>query len=235
LLFLDYDGTLVMHNEDPEEARPGKKLLKVLENILALRNTRVVIISGRNRKVLEKWFGHLSIDFAAEHGLFIKEKYKTWRMLKPISKNWKKKILPILHKYEEKLPGAFIEDKEYSVAFHYRKAEPLSAAMRIQQLIHHLENFISSMDIQILKGSNILEVRNAGIDKGVAALLWLQQFKTIPEFLMAIGDDVTDEDLFRVMPDEAYTIKVGTHPSYARYNLDSPEEVFNLLTEFSKS
>ncbi len=235
LLFLDYDGTLVMHNANPEEAKPGKKLLKVLEKILSLKNTRIVIISGRNRKVLQKWFGHLSIDFAAEHGLFIKERNKNWRLLKPIRKNWKKKIIPILHKYEEKLPGSFTEDKEYSVAFHYRKAEPAFADMRIQQLIHHLENFITNMDIQILKGNNILEVRNSGIDKGVAALHWLEQFKTKPEFLISIGDDLTDEDLFRVMPAGAYSIKIGSHPSYAKYNLQSPEEVFNLLTEFSNS
>ncbi|MEP7169905.1 MAG: trehalose-phosphatase, partial [Bacteroidota bacterium] len=235
LLFLDYDGTLVVHHEDPETTKPGEKILKVLKKIIAVKNTRVVIISGRNRQALNKWFGHLPIDLAAEHGLYIKEKNKTWRLLKPIRKNWKKKIVPILHKYEEKLPGSFTEEKEYSVAFHYRKCEPAIAERRIQELIHHLENFISNMDVHILKGKYVIEIRNAGIDKGVAALHWLEKFKKKPDFILSVGDDLTDEDLFRVMPPGAHSIKVGVAPSYAKFNLQNLDEVFNLLSEFSNS
>ncbi len=234
LLFLDYDGTLVSHHVNPEKTKPGKPSLKLLEKILRIPDTRIVIISGRNRLTLHKWFGHLPLDFAAEHGLFIRERNKGWQMLKPIRKNWKKKILPILRKYEEKLPGAFTEEKEYSVAFHYRKAEPLFAATRLQELIHHLENFTSNMDVQLLKGNQVLEVRNAGIDKGVAAMYWLEQLRMNPGFILAIGDDSTDEDLFRVMPPGAYSIKVGYQASYAKFNLQNPLEVFQLLSEFSQ-
>ncbi|HKR03764.1 MAG TPA: bifunctional alpha,alpha-trehalose-phosphate synthase (UDP-forming)/trehalose-phosphatase [Bacteroidia bacterium] len=235
LLFLDYDGTLVKHHENPEATIPGERILRVLKKIISLKNTRIIIISGRSRQILQKWFGHLPIDLAAEHGLFIKERNKNWHLLKPIRKNWKKKILPILHRHEEKLPGSFTEEKDYSVAFHYRKSEPAIAEKRMQELVHHLENYISNMDVQILNGKYVLEVRNSGIDKGVAALHWLEQLRTKPDFVLSIGDDVTDEDLFRVMPDGAYSVKVGVVPSYAKLNLESLEDVFNLLSEFSNS
>jgi len=81
----------------------------------------------------------------------------------------------------------------------------------------------------VLEGNKVLDVKNSGINKGRAAMHWLS--KEMWDFIFAVGDDWTDEDMFGVLPDYAYSIKVGLRPSVARYNLKSPKEVVALLEE----
>ena len=231
-IFLDYDGTLVEHASHPDLAQPDEELYSLLKKLSARKNVTVVVISGRSKTVLDKWFGNLPIDLVAEHGVFVKEKNKTWHLLKPVLKSWKKKIIAVMKSFAEKLPGALIEEKEFSVAFHYRKCEPALALLRVRELTNHLMNFTSNMNVQLVHGSKTLEVRNAGIDKGIAALHCLSKNKEQNPFIIAIGNDQTDEDIFRAMPSNAFTIKVGTTPSYARFNLNNPTEVRDLLTRF---
>lgn len=233
-IFLDYDGTLVEHKHHPIEVIPDEELLVLLLNLTKLKRTSIIVISGRNRTFLDQWFGKVPISLVAEHGVFIKENGKDWKLLKPVRKNWKKKIAPILHSFVEKLSGSFVEEKEYSIAFHYRKSEPELASLRVKELMNQLMSFTSNMDVQMIAGSKTLEIRNSGIDKGVAAMHWLGGTKKEPRFVLAIGNDQTDEDLFRSLPLDAYTIKVGTFPSYAKYNLNSPQEVREFLDNLTE-
>ena len=233
-LFLDYDGTLTPYAGHPEDAMPGKELIKTIKRLSHFDNTSLIIISGRDRRTLEKWFGRLPVSLIAEHGLFIKEQAGHWRLLRPIRKNWKKKIIPILHLYVGKLPGSFIEEKEYSLVFHYRNCEAALAELRVKELTDQLVNFTTNMDVQVLNGNKALELRNAGVEKGVAALHWLSQKNKKPHFTLSVGDDVTDEDLFRVMPENAFSIKVGQEPSYAKYNLYNSAEVLDLLNRLGR-
>ena len=231
IIFLDYDGTLVEHALQPDTAYPDKELLHLLTKLSARKNISVVLISGRDKSILDKWFGHLPVELVAEHGVFIKERNKSWRLIKPVRKNWKKKIIPVMKLFTEKLSGAFIEEKEYSLAFHYRKSEPALASLRVKELINHLMSLTSNMDLQLVNGSRTLEIRNAGIDKGVAAMHWLSQITKYPRFILAIGNDQTDEDIFRSLPSDAHSIKVGMQPSYAKYNLNNPLEVRTFLSK----
>lgn len=229
-LFLDYDGTLIPFADTPAEAVPGKNLLLILEQLAEVENTEVILISGRNRSFLEKHFGHLPVSLVAEHGLYIRNINSEWQLFKPIHRNWKRKIIPILEQYTTKLPGSFVEEKEFSIVFHYRRSEPARAMMIARQLMNHLLTFTLNLDIQVemLKGNKVLEVKNAGIDKGLAAMLWLPE-NLNDTFVLAAGDDITDEKLFRVMPNSAYTIKVGQSPSQAIYTLHQPGELIQLL------
>ncbi|MEP7264067.1 MAG: bifunctional alpha,alpha-trehalose-phosphate synthase (UDP-forming)/trehalose-phosphatase [Bacteroidota bacterium] len=229
-LFLDYDGTLIPFADTPSEAVPGEYLLSILQELAESENTEVILISGRNRSFLEKHFGHLPVSLVAEHGLYIRRVNTEWQLFKPIHRNWKRKIIPVLEQYTTKLPGSFIEEKEFSVVFHYRRSEPVRAITIARQLMNHLLSFTLNLDIQVemLKGNKILEVKNAGIDKGLAAMLWLPE-KINNTFVLAAGDDITDENLFRVMPSSAYTFKVGQSPSQAIYTLNDPEELIQLL------
>ena len=229
LIFLDYDGTLTEHAVRPELAEPDKELFMLLKKLSRKKNLSVIIISGRNKSVLDKWFGRLPVELVAEHGVFIKERRNGWRLLKPVRKAWKKKIIPVMKLVTEKLPGSFIEEKEFSVAFHYRKSEPALASLRVKELINHLINLISNMDVQLINGNKVLEVRSAGIDKGVAVLHWLSKPGKRPRFILAIGNDMTDEDMFRALPYDSYSVRVGMSPSYARYNLSNPKAVRDLL------
>lgn len=234
-LFLDYDGTLVSTIDHPPDAAPGKKLLDVLNNLTSQKKTEVVIITGRDKRSIEKWLGHLPVHFIAEHGAWLRMKNKKWAILKPVRKNWIKKMIPVLNSYAEKLPGSFVEVKDFSLVFHYRKSDPAFADLRIKELMNHLVTFTSNMDIQIVQGNYIVELRNAGIDKGVAAMHWLNKLKNEPAFILAIGDDSTDEDLFRVMPAGAYSLRVGFSSTYALNNIRTTAEVIDLLSELTNS
>lgn len=235
LIFLDYDGTLTPFVAYPADAAPSEELKMCLTEITQIPNTRVVLMSGRDRQTMSQWFSDLPVDMAAEHGLYIKQTRHLWRLLKPVRKTWKKKVRPILDHYAEKLPGAFVEEKEYSLVFHFRKSDAHSASVRIKELTNHLVSFTANMDLQLLFGNKILEVRNAGIDKGVAAMSWFSTAEQRPDFILAIGDDVTDEDMFKAMPEAAVTIKVGLHPSHATYNLATHNDVIDFLRELRTS
>jgi trehalose 6-phosphate synthase/phosphatase len=87
----------------------------------------------------------------------------------------------------------------------------------------------SNIDVQIIPGNKVIEVRNAGINKGVAGKYFYD--KGFYDFVMAIGDDWSDEDLFRALPAESYTIRVGMVASYARFNLFERKEVIALLND----
>lgn len=228
-LILDYDGTLIPIADRPEGAQPDRDLLLLLQRLSGLRDIQVVILSGRDRPTLDHWFSTLPIHLVAEHGLLIKEVRKKWRLLKPVRRQWKRKILPILSAYVEKLPGSFVEEKEYSLVFHYRKASAEPASFRVKELMDRLVNYTTNMDLQVQEGDKALEVRNAGVDKGLAAMQFISDKGRQSDFILAIGDDRTDEDLFRALPQEAFSIKVGMQPSYARFNLPDTAAVHELL------
>lgn len=231
ILFLDYDGTLVPFVNHPEDASPDKKLMHVLEKLTSTKNTEVIIISGRDRHTLKEWFSHLPVNLVGEHGIWLKEKNHAWRLLKPVRSNWKKKIIPIMNHFAERLPGSYVEEKEYSVVFHYRRSEPVFASLRVKELVNHLMSFTTNLDIQMLNSNHALEMRNAGSDKGVAALHWLSKIKKNNHFILAAGDDWTDEDLFRTMPPEAFTIKIGQQSTYALINIAKQDDLVNLLND----
>jgi len=232
LIFLDYDGTLVPFSQNPETAKPDGKLLNMLSDLTKNEMTDFVLISGRDKDTLQKWFGELDLEIIAEHGAWLKEKNKNWGMIKPLLNNWKPQIFSILEMYEDRLPGSFIEEKEFSLAWHYRGADPELASIRTKEIIDHLLRFTANIDIQVLQGNKVIEVRNAGVNKGIAGLKWISRCNY--DFIMAVGDDWTDEDLFKVLPDNAYSIKVVQQlpdHSYSKYYLPNHLEVIELLNQ----
>jgi trehalose 6-phosphate synthase/phosphatase len=229
LLLLDYDGTLVPLVNHPKNAMPTEEL-KILLKLLAQQpGMESVLISGRDRNVLQNWFGGLGVNLVAEHGVWIREKNEDWKMLKPLNNEWKPKILPLLEMYTDRLPGSFIEEKEFSIAWHYRMADPERASIIAKELVDDLVNFTANIDVQVLQGNKVVEARNAGLNKGDAGLYWTA--KDEYDFILAAGDDLTDEDLFKALPESAYTIKVGNTQSYAKFNLYNHTELIKLLQE----
>jgi trehalose 6-phosphate synthase/phosphatase len=226
LLFLDYDGTLMPFNKDPEKVKPDEELLNILEKLNSDPKNKVVIISGRDKESLDKWLSHLSIDMVAEHGVWLKEGRPFWSLFEYMTDEWKADIKPILEMYVDRTPGSFIEHKDYSLVWHYRKADVAFGELRSRELINHLQYMLSNSNIKILEGDKVIEVKNAEINKGKAAIKWLQQEY---DFILSVGDDWTDEDTFNVMPESAYTLKVGYSPTLAKYNIESQEELRVLL------
>ncbi len=230
-LLLDYDGTLVPFVADPKLARPDAELLELLGALGAAAGNEVAIVSGRPRRDLEEWFGALPIALVAEHGVWLRPKDGEWRMLKLITTDWKDRVRPILQVYVDRLPGALLEEKEFSLAWHYRKADPDQASLRAQELLDDLSGFTRNIDVQVLEGNKVLEVRNTGVSKGSAATEWLGGQDA--DFILAIGDDWTDEDLFRALPPTAYSVRVGLAQTAAKYHLGSHTAVRGLLRQLA--
>ena len=233
ILFLDYDGTLSPFKERPETAVPGAILLATLSALAEDPRNNLVIVSGRHRDLLHKWFGSLSIGIVAEHGAWIRERDKEWLPAVKVESNWKEKVRPILRSYEDRLPGSFAEEKEFSLVWHYRAADPELASVRSKELADELGYFTENTELQVLQEGKSIEVRNVGIDKGIAAKLLLSE-KTF-DFVLAVGDDLADEELFKVLPEKSYSIKVGLAKSYAKFNLKNHREVVQLLTDLTKT
>jgi trehalose 6-phosphate synthase/phosphatase len=228
-LLLDYDGTLVPFVEDPKQARPDAELMDLLRGLGASGGNQVAIVSGRPRWELEEWFGQLPVSLVAEHGVWVRPQGGEWRVLKALKAEWKDRLRPILQAYVERLPGALLEEKEFSLAWHYRGAAPEQAMRCSRELIEALTRLTVSNGVQVMEGNKVLEVRIMGVSKGTAAVEWLRSLGA--GFVLAIGDDRTDEDLFCALPATAYSVRVGLAQTAARYYIDNHQAVRHLLRE----
>lgn len=227
LLFLDYDGTLVPLAATPDLAQPDPGLVELLAGLAADGRNEVVIVSGRDRDALTAWFGNLGIGLVAEHGACVREPGRPWQAMVSSDARWKERVRPILDRYVHRTPGALVEEKEFSLAWHYRMAGPHAARSRAPELKHLLVNLTANLELSVLEGDRVIEVKASAFDKGQAAVTWLGRKEW--DFVLAVGDDRTDEDMFGALPEGAYTIKVGTEPSHARFGVAAAADVRALL------
>jgi trehalose 6-phosphate synthase/phosphatase len=230
-LLLDYDGTLVPFAAEPKLAQPDLELMQTLTALGADPANQVTIISGRPRRTLEEWFGRLPVSLIAEHGVWLRNKAADWRMLKPMTADWKARVRPIFELYVDRLPGALLEEKEFSLAWHYRRTDPEQASQRAKELMDDLAGYTRNIDVQVFEGNKVIEIRNAGVNKGSAGLEWLSGHAA--DFILGVGDDWTDEDLFRALPPSAFSVRVGVAHTAARYYLSGPVTVRKMLHELS--
>ena len=225
VLFLDYDGTLVPIRELPELAVPDVPIMDLTDRLSSL--TEVVIISGRNRDFLDKWFSNLNLTLVAEHGAFIKKPGKEWESALGGNDAWKEKIMPTMKRFTNRCKGSFVEEKRVSLSWHYRNADEDLSSLRAIELKNELERQILNMPLQIIDGHKVVEVKMAGYNKGTAASKLIST--GIYDFILAIGDDKTDEELFEALPDTAVTIKVGKGPTKASYNFLKQSSVVSFI------
>ena len=228
LILLDYDGTLVGFHPDPQRAAPDQELRLLLRALTEVPNTRVVLISGRDRGTLDKWLGQLPVDFITEHGVWLRAAGEEWELFQTMQNDWMRDLRPVLELYVARTAGSFIEEKDYSLVWHYRRADADLGEVRARELLAHLAFMTANTDLQVMEGNKVLEIKNSGINKGTAAARWLARYPA--DFILALGDDRTDEDTFRALPPEAYTVKVGNGArSLARFSIGTPAEVRQLL------
>lgn len=229
VLFLDYDGTLVGFARNPKDAVPDRKLIELLTQLATLQNTTVAIVSGRDAKMLDHWFGELPLMLVAEHGAAIKRKGDTWQYTDDSDQSWKKLIRPTLEMFTKRCPGSFVEEKKHTLAWHYRKVETDLGFMRSRELLDNLFHLVRNVQLQVIDGNKVIEVRVSGIDKGAATKKLMLEENY--DFAMAIGDDKTDEDMFRALADKAVTIKVGSGHSLAKGYIRNQQDVIQFLNE----
>ncbi|HVV06791.1 MAG TPA: bifunctional alpha,alpha-trehalose-phosphate synthase (UDP-forming)/trehalose-phosphatase [Puia sp.] len=234
ILLLDYDGTLVPFAKFPGAAAPTPDVLEILSAISDNPLNEIYIVSGRDSHTLEKWFSGMSVGLIAEHGAKVRHKNGAWETaVNDPAEDWKSKMEKIMQGYVDKCPHTFIERKDYSIAWHYRNADLGDGAVRARELYDDLIGPANQMSLNVLNGHKVIEVRLKGINKGAA----INRIVTSAnyDFILCIGDDETDEDMFKKLagrPD-AFTIKVGNEASFAKYNLHNPAMVQALLQTVS--
>jgi trehalose 6-phosphate synthase/phosphatase len=144
-----------------------------------------------------------------------------------MSDDWKPRVRPVLDLFVDRTPGSFIEEKHYSMAWHYRAIHPSHGQARAAEMKESLAALARDLDLTVLEGNRVLEIKSARVNKGTAAHRWM--CREDDDFVLAIGDDRTDEDMFEMAPERAWTIKVGTGPTHASFSVREVADVQDLL------
>lgn len=231
ILLLDYDGTLVGFQKNPKHVYPDEALLNILDKLSENEKNELVLISGRDKDTFDEWFGTKPYTLIAEHGLWKRNTDKSWDLQAKVENSWKNTLRPVIEFYVDRTPGTFIEEKNYSLVWHFRKSDPELGNKRALELKEELTSFIANHNLEILEGNKVIEVKVSGINKGVAALDMIR--KQDNEFILCIGDDWTDEHMFEVLPESATTIKVGQAHTKAKYSVKNNLEVRDLLEKLA--
>ena len=228
ILFLDYDGTLMPFSSAPWLATPDEDLLGLLDQLSRRPNTRVVIVTSRSRASIESLLGGVGVDIAAENGAWVRVDGKWQLAIATKDVSWKQEVIRIFSTYTKRTPGSFIEEKDFSVTWHYRSAPEGLGEERASELVEVLGRFAAvHPDLAVVRLPKAVEVRLAELSKARAAQYWLSRDKY--DFVLAAGDSEDDEALFASLPQDAVTIKVGQPPTRARYVVLSPRELREAL------
>nr|WP_293294886.1 bifunctional alpha,alpha-trehalose-phosphate synthase (UDP-forming)/trehalose-phosphatase [Allomuricauda sp.] len=232
ILFLDYDGTLAGFHKDPQKASPDEELYQLLDALHNQENTTVFLISGRDKQTFGRWFLPKKYNMIVEHGVWISKNGDEFKMLEQVKGEWMGKIRPVLESFVDRTPGSFIEEKNYSLAWHYRNTDPDFGDKRATELNTVLRSLIGNDDISVLNGNKVMEIKNSNVNKGRAATRMLTEDDY--DFVFAIGDDWTDEFMFQELPETAITVKVGLKKTHAKYHVENTTRVRQLLKRFTK-
>ncbi|KAL3501210.1 hypothetical protein ACH5RR_035659 [Cinchona calisaya] len=241
-IFLDYDGTVVPQSSIIKA--PSPDVIAVLDELSSDPKNTVFIVSGRGRTSLGEWLSPCdSLGIAAEHGFFLRwNKTSDWESL-AADLDWKQIVEPIMKLYTEATDGSSIETKESALVWHHHEADPDFGSCQAKELLDHLENVLANEPAVVKRGHHIVEVKPQGVTKGLVAdkiLNMMVNKGKPPDFVMCIGDDRSDEDMFESIlsiisglslpsAPEIFACTVGQKPSKAKYYLDDTVDVVRLL------
>lgn len=226
LLLFDYDGTLTPIVSRPEDAAPTPELLTLLRRLA--KRASVVVLSGRSRADLERWLGKIPVTLIAEHGATMRNKTtKKWTPAPGLSTDWQPRVLKLLQKAAKAVPGSHVEQKTWALVWHYRQSTAYRAEAQLALLRAQLRVLQTQHDFKVKTGKKIIEVSPAAISKGRAATDLLAGH----DFVLAAGDDTTDEDMLRALPESSWTIKIGRGKTAAHYRLSNPAELLSVFDD----
>lgn len=234
VLFIDYDGTLVPIRPTPAEARISEKEREFLLWASALPGVRVVVVSGRPRNFLREQLRDIPVTLAPEHGAQVIDRVegRVKNLVRTDFRSWFKSALAFMQQVTDRVPGSFIEQKTFSLAWHYRRAPKEYGDFQAQRMVAELRSILADLPATVLAGKKVIEVRATEADKGLFAK-WFLQRKEQPKDRLAvgIGDDETDENLFRVVGAEGVTLKVGLGFTNASHRILDQQLVIPTVTK----
>ena len=227
-ILLDIDGTLLELMPTPREVWVPPGLSKTLNRLLARTNGALALVSGRSLNDIDLIFAPEQYPAVGGHGAEMRidpDNESVDAHAPPLDRELKRRLAAIA----KLSPGILLEDKGYSLALHYRLAPHAEKA--IYAAVSLIRADLPNAPIEILPGKCVCEIKHSGFTKatGVRELMTREPFKgRRPLF---IGDDVTDETVFGIMPDyDGLAFSVGRRAKGVQGHFDSPSDVREFLS-----
>lgn len=234
-LLLDYDGCIRELETHPGKAVPPRELIDLLCRLNALDDTEVVLVSGRSRTDMEKWFGHCGITLIAEHGAWFKKSYNSWIPFSKDIKQHKTDIFTFLNKYAQHAEGVYLEEKEVGYCLHYKMCAEKDIKRLMAEIEADYQKHIKANNLpyRYLMSGEQFEIMPEICNKG-SVIQKNYLFKT-GDFILAAGDDDTDEDLFAILPKTTFTFKIGKKKTKAKIRIAEVERFVDFLSRLENS
>jgi trehalose-phosphatase len=235
LLLLDYDGTLVSFKSRPGDVETPEHVKEILNQLCKNQKFSVFIITGRTLEEIKNLIKLNGVNYAAIHGFIVEfssGKKKYWN---PLLSDQKliEKICKDAQSLFNKESGVLIEDKNFTVAFHYRMVPKDSKTELTEKFLNLVKKIDISKRLDLLIGEEVIEVRPPNRNKGKSVEFILDEFDSNDNILpIYIGDGTTDEDAFRYLSNKGITIFVKNNDcreTKAKYWVDNPKKVFDFL------
>ncbi|KAL3834940.1 hypothetical protein ACJIZ3_009676 [Penstemon smallii] len=243
-ILLDYDGTMTV--QSASDINPNSEGIEILKKLCRDPKNVVFVVSGKNKEILTRWFTSCeNLGIGAEHGYFVRPNLgEEWETCVDIQDfYWKQIAEPVMQLYTETTDGSFIETKESALVWNYQLADPDFGSCQAKELLDHLESVLANEPVSVKSGQHIVEVKPQGVNKGLVAeriLTKMRQKEALPDFVLCIGDDRSDEDMFEVIMTakadgslspvaEVFACTVGQKPSKAKYYLDDTSEILRMF------
>ncbi|OBA22406.1 hypothetical protein METBIDRAFT_77813 [Metschnikowia bicuspidata var. bicuspidata NRRL YB-4993] len=223
LFLFDYDGTLTPIVKDPAAAIPSQKLLKIIDALTKDPKNQFWIISGRDQAFLEKWWGLKNVGLSAEHGCFLRDVggLEWYNLAETMDMSWQVKVEEVFRRYTEETPGSNVEKKKVALTWHYRRSDPELGKFQADKCLNELRDTLGKeYEVEVMYGKANVEVRPRFLNKGeiVKRLVLCRHgakqephvvkldpdatpINELPDFMLCLGDDVTDEDMFLSLKD----------------------------------
>ena len=266
LIFLDFEGTLPTEDIGQgkveklfKDRKPSVEILNLLAELTNDKKNNVYIVAGKGAQQLGDWFGNIpNLGLSAEHGYLYrlnnkdkdkdKEKEKWKRIKDEIDIDWRKNCVEILKPYTDRCEGSSLEVKESSVVWQYSECDQELGKAFASVITSELQVALKKKDVKIFNGKGFVEVMALGINKGCFVSYIIKEKikqKKVPDFILCIGDDASDEKMFKFLNKKKDIIKgfnqnatlisitVGKKPSEAQFYVNNTKEVKDLITKFT--
>ena len=257
LLFFDYEGTLpsTYSNQYDDEfvskgCRPTHEILGYLSELTEDKRNKVFIVAEKGEEQIKDWFGEVkNLGLGVENGFkytINKADNKNWnKILENYDNKWIENCVNIISPYTERFEGSYLDKKESSVVWYYNDCNQELGKSFASILSSELESLVKEYNLKIVNGKGFIEVISLGINKGnFISYILKRQIKKgrIPDFILCIGDDTSDEKMFDYLNRREkeikkysenivlYSITVGKKPSKAKYYVNNPRNVKELIS-----
>lgn len=249
-ILLDYDGTVMPQTSINKT--PSPSVISIINMLCGDPRNTVFVVSGRGRDSLGKWFSPCKrLGIAAEHGYFMRwPDDGDWETCGQSNDfGWKQIAEPVMRLYTESTDGSYIETKASALVWHHRDADPGFGSCQAKEMLDHLESVLANEPVAVKSGQYIVEVKPQGVSKGVVAekiFTAMAERGKQADFVLCIGDDRSDEDMFEIIGNamssgvlsshtSVFACTVGQKPSKAKYYLDDTTEVINMLDALAEA